>query len=462
MIMNITKYIALTFIILVVLILFSCKKDELKLQKLEISSETVLKGTTSAQITVNYSYPTNLKRVDGYVSTMSSMAVTNKATAAIDGKTFVVKFQDLEANTTYYYQFEYSNGIDEIFTEVKSFTTNDYNTPTVTTSDVTNITAAISATCGGNVTDDGGLTVTARGVCWSTSPNPTINDSHTTDGAGIGAFTSSLSNLSDYATYYVRAYATNSKGTRYGNQVMFMTAGGSISFTVNGVTFEMVDVAGGTFTMGGTSEQGSDVYDNELPTHSVTLSSFHLGKYEVTQALWQAVMGSNPSYFSGSDQPVEQVSWNDCQEFITQLNQLCSSQLNGKQFTLPTEAQWEYAARGGNQSMHYKYSGNNTIGNVAWCYDNSGSTTHSVGTKSPNELGIYDMSGNVWEWCQDWYGSYSSSSQTNPTGPSSGYYRVYRGGSWSYNAEYCRVSNRNYYDLVNHYGNLGFRLALVQ
>lgn len=378
----------------------------------------------------------------------------------INDRRFIVRFKNLVANTQYHYYYEYNSGVDVIKTAVKYVATNDYSMPTVTTNEVTNITA-ISATCGGNVTDDGGLTVTARGVCWSTSPNPTINDSHTTDGAGIGAFTSSLSNLSDYATYYVRAYATNSKGTRYGNQVMFMTAGGSISFTVNGVTFEMVDVAGGTFTMGGTSEQGSDVYDNELPTHSVTLSSFHLGKYEVTQALWQAVMGSNPSYFSGSDQPVEQVSWNDCQEFITQLNQLCSSQLNGKQFTLPTEAQWEYAARGGNQSMHYKYSGNNTIGNVAWCYDNSGSTTHSVGTKSPNELGIYDMSGNVWEWCQDWYGSYSSS-QTNPTGPSSGYYRVYRGGSWSYNAEYCRVSNRNYYDLVNHYGNLGFRLALVQ
>ncbi|MBQ2188527.1 MAG: formylglycine-generating enzyme family protein [Bacteroidales bacterium] len=243
---------------------------------------------------------------------------------------------------------------------------------------------------------------------------------------------------------------------------MFMTAGENISFTVNGVTFEMVAVAGGTFTMGGTSEQGSDVLSDELPTHSVTLSNFHIGKYEVTQALWQAVMGSNPSYFSGSDQPVEQVSWNDCQEFITQLNQLCSSQLNGKQFTLPTEAQWEYAARGGNQSMHYKYSGSNTIGNVAWCYDNSGSTTHSVGTKSPNELGIYDMSGNVWEWCQDWYGSYSSGSQTNPTGPSSGSYRVYRGGSWINDAGSCRVSYRINIIPGNRNYALGFRLALVQ
>lgn len=214
----------LIYIIIILSVLFStCKKDELKLQKLEISSETVVKGTTSAQITVNYSYPTNLKRVDGYVSTMSSMTVTNKATAAIDGKTFVVKFQDLEANTTYYYQFEYSNGIDEIYTEVKSFTTNDYNTPTVTTSDVTNITA-ISATCGGNVTDDGGFTVAARGVCWSTSPNPTINDSHTTDGIGTGEFQSYLTNLSACTTYYVRAYATNEIGTAYGEQKTFKPA----------------------------------------------------------------------------------------------------------------------------------------------------------------------------------------------------------------------------------------------
>lgn len=218
-----TKYILLPFVILVLFVLSSCKKDELKIYKLEISSETVVKGTTSAEITVNYDYPTNLKQVDGYVSSTSSMTVANKATATIDGKTFVVTFQDLQANTTYYYQFEYSNGVDEIFTEVKSFSTNDYSLPTVTTNDITGITAS-SATCGGNVTDDGGLTITARGVCWSTSQYPTINDSHTTNGTGIGAFTSSLSNLSAQTTYYVRAYATNSKGTSYGNQKSFKTS----------------------------------------------------------------------------------------------------------------------------------------------------------------------------------------------------------------------------------------------
>ena len=211
----------------------------------------------------------------------------------------------------------------------------------------------------------------------------------------------------------------------------------STTYTVNGVSFEMIAVEGGTFTMGCTNEQGSDCYDNESPFHRVTLSNYSIGKYEVTQELWQAVMGSNPSRFKGNNLPVESVSWNDVQQFITKLNQL-----TGQNFRLPTEAEWEYAARGGNKTHGYEYSGSNTKGNVAWYYDNSSSKTHPVGTKSPNELGIYDMSGNVWEWCQDWYGSYSSGSQTNPTGASSGSYRVYRGGSWNYDAWICRVSLR--------------------
>jgi formylglycine-generating enzyme required for sulfatase activity len=216
----------------------------------------------------------------------------------------------------------------------------------------------------------------------------------------------------------------------------------------------MVYVAGGTFTMGCTSEQDSDCHDNEKPAHSVTLSSYYIGKYEVTQAQWKAVMGSNPSYFEGDNLPVEEVSWNSVQEFICKLNQQ-----TGKNYRLPTEVEWEFAARGGNKSRGYKYSGSNTAGNVAWYDDNSGYKTHPVGTKSPNELGIYDMSGNVWEWCSDWYGKYSSGSQTNPRGASSGSYRVDRGGSWYDFAGYVRVSNRGSLTPVirNHY--LGFRLA---
>jgi len=234
------------------------------------------------------------------------------------------------------------------------------------------------------------------------------------------------------------------------------TASGNRTFTVNGVSFEMVAVKGGTFTMGCTSEQGSDCYNDEKPAHSVTLSDYCIGKFEVTQELWQAVMGKNPSNWKGDKLPVESVSWNDVQEFITKLNQK-----TGANFRLPTEAEWEYVARGGNKSNGYKYSGSNSIDNVAWYTSNSGSKTHQVGTKAPNELGIYDMSGNVWEWCQDGYGSYSSGNQTNPTGPSSGSYRVNRGGCWSYNARGCRVSSRRNNPPDSRFPNLGFRLVLV-
>ena len=227
------------------------------------------------------------------------------------------------------------------------------------------------------------------------------------------------------------------------------------TYTVNGVSFDMVSVAGGTFTMGATSEQGGDAESDEMPAHQVTLSDYMIGKTEVTQELWQAVMGSNPSEFSGYDLPVESVSWNDCQKFIKKLNKL-----TGLQFRLPTEAEWEYAAQGGNKSKGYKYSGSNDINSVAWYDSNSSSRIHAVATKIPNELGLYDMSGNVWEWCSDWYDAYNSGSQTNPKGASSGSRRVVRGGSWSSCASYSMVSYRyNYYP---YYGInlLGLRLAL--
>ena len=218
----------------------------------------------------------------------------------------------------------------------------------------------------------------------------------------------------------------------------------------------MVKVEGGTFTMGATSEQGSDAESDEKPTHNVTLSDYMIGKTEVTQELWQAVMGSNPSEFRGENLPVECVSWNDCQEFIKKLNSL-----TGLNFRLPTEAEWEYAARGGSKSNGYKYSGSNDIGSVAWYkLTTNDRETKPVATKAPNELGLYDMSGNVWEWCSDWYGDYSSDSQTNPKGPSSGSYRLRRGGSWSFNARSCRVSFRSNSGPSYRYNSLGLRLAL--
>ena len=227
------------------------------------------------------------------------------------------------------------------------------------------------------------------------------------------------------------------------------------TFYANGVSFEMVEVRGGTFRMGATSEQGSDAYDGEKPVHSVTLSGYYIGKTEVTQALWKAVMGSNPSEFKGDDLPVERVSWYDCQEFIRELNAL-----TGQNFRLPTEAEWEFACRGGNNSRGYKYSGSNYIDNVAWYDGNSEDKTHPVATKLPNELGLYDMSGNVWEWCSDWNGKYSSGAQTNPKGPYDGSYRVIRGGSWIFSVGYCRSSRR--YNDIPMYRNycFGLRLAL--
>lgn len=227
-------------------------------------------------------------------------------------------------------------------------------------------------------------------------------------------------------------------------------------YTVNGVSFKMIAVKGGTFRMGATTDIDPDAYDRESPVHSVTLSDYYIGETEVTQELWQAVMGTNPSNFEGNLQrPVEKVSWKNCQTFIGKLNEL-----TGGNFRLPTEAEWEYAARGGQKSRGYKYSGSDNVGNVAWYDDNSNDTTHPVKTKSPNELGIYDMSGNVHELCQDWYGSYSSAAVTDPTGASSGSHRVARGGGWDYNATHCRCSCRYYCTPTNTGDYLGLRLAM--
>jgi formylglycine-generating enzyme required for sulfatase activity len=219
----------------------------------------------------------------------------------------------------------------------------------------------------------------------------------------------------------------------------------------------MIQVEGGTFTMGCTSEQGSDCNDDENPAHQVTVSSFRMGKYEVTQAEWEAVVGSNPSNFQNCpDCPVENVSWNDVLVFIQILNNA-----TGSNYRLPTEAEWEFAARGGNRSSGKKYSGSNDINGAGWYEGNSGSRTHRVGQKQANELGLYDINGNVWEWCSDWYSSdyYSNSPGNNPRGPSAGANRVLRGGCWYYNAGRCRVSGRDGYAPGDRGGIIGFRLV---
>jgi formylglycine-generating enzyme required for sulfatase activity len=212
---------------------------------------------------------------------------------------------------------------------------------------------------------------------------------------------------------------------------------------------EFVKVKGGTFTMG-------DAAFEDAKPHKVKLRSYYMQKTEVTQELWEAVMGSNQSSDkSWKDNPVTNVSWDDCQAFIKKLNSI-----SGKNYRLPTEAEWEFAAREGKKSKGYKYAGSNEIEAVAWYYKNNENKTHPVGQKSPNELGIYDMTGNVWEWCSDWYGEsyYNSSPGNKPQGPDNGEFRVMRGGSWFDIAVYCLVAYRNYGYPDFRSNNLGFRL----
>lgn len=250
-----------------------------------------------------------------------------------------------------------------------------------------------------------------------------------------------------------RANAVGGRANAVGGQSIGSAAapgsGGDIeTFTVNGVTFEMVRVEGGSFMMGSSDPEAEST---EKPVHAENVATFYIGRTEVTQDLWLAVMGSNPSYFRGGNLPVEQVSWTECQAFCERLRQL-----TGRQFRLPTEVEWEYAARGGNRSRGYKYSGGNDLYYLGWYTDNSGGTTHPVGTKQANELGIYDMSGNVWEWTSDlWSSNYSS----YRNGGSGGSYRVNRGGSWNYYARYCRTADRSYNSPGNRGSYLGLRLV---
>ena len=228
-----------------------------------------------------------------------------------------------------------------------------------------------------------------------------------------------------------------------------------LEFDVYGVRFTMKYVEGGSFIMGA-ADSDTDAYDTEKPSHKVILDSYYMGETQVTQALWKTVMGDNPSHFKGDNLPVETVSWNDCQEFIKKLNTI-----TGRVFSLPTEAQWEYAARGGRKSRGFLYSGSNNIDEVAWYDDNCNKQTHPVALKKANELCLYDMTGNVLEWCKDWFDSdyYSNSPQDNPQGPGSGSLRIFRGGSWFVNACYCRVSCRGSFP-DNRYPIIGLRLVL--
>ncbi len=306
-------------------------------------------------------------------------------------------------------------------------------------------------------------------ICYDLSSDASIEIYLSTDGGKTFEYSPLRSVTGDVGKKVLAGYnrcamwdVLSDKEKLQGNNITFKIRAVPLSsnqtFTVDGVSFTMVFVKGGTFTMGTTSKQDDDAYYNARPTHRVTLSDYYIGETEVTQALWNAVMGSNPSFFKGSNLPVVCVRYNDVKEFITKLNQK-----TGKTFRLPTEAEWEYAARGGKKSKGYKYSGSNNIDDVAWNDVNCIYIykTQPVKTKRPNELGIYDMTGNVEEWCSDWYGGYKSNAQTNPQGPSSGSYRVIRGGSWNSDAMRCRVYYRDDYNPSYGHLDLGFRLALA-
>ena len=290
------------FIIAATMLLSGCKKYiDYSAIKFEITNEELVVTSTTATLTADYSWPWKVVSIAMEVSEDEGFANANSFEATVSGNSLTVTATGLKAETKYYYRMRLNMEDGKVESETKTLKTTAYILPTVTTSEVTNI-SGTKADCRCNVTSEGDFTVTARGVCWSTADNPTIDDSHTVDGGGAGAFTSNITGLTENTTYYVRAYATSSAGTVYGETRTFKP---NLSLTVNGVSFEMVYVEGGSFDMGATTEQGSDAVSDEYPVHSVTLSGYYIGMYEVTQELWEAVMGSNPSWFKGAQNPVE-------------------------------------------------------------------------------------------------------------------------------------------------------------
>jgi formylglycine-generating enzyme required for sulfatase activity len=354
---------------------------------------------------------------------------------------------------TYHFRVIAISGGVKTYGDVLSFNTL-FLAPSAETRPATNPTSS-SATLNGIVNANGATTIVTFEYKENSATNWVSVPALPSEVTG-NTFISVICNLTGLLpgkNYVFRVKAQSDGGILPANELSFSTYASLDQILEK---YGMVWVQGGTYLMGCTSEQtGCD--NDEIPVHQVTLSNFYIGKFELTQNLWEEIMGSNPASFKGLSRPVEQVSWNDVQQFISKLNLR-----TGLTFRLPTEAEWEFAARGGTKSNKYIYSGGNILNNVGWYTDNSNNSTHPVREKSANELGLYDMAGNVWEWCSDLYGSYSSSPQTNPQGPSSGSTsRVVRGGSWYNNSQNCRISNRESLSQGSRGSTFGFRLVLV-
>lgn len=436
----------------------------------QVSEIGVSKATLSSAVTDNGKG----KITDvGFCYSLNSNPTTadNKVSCGAATGTFGKTVTGLQQNTTYHVRAYATNEAGTAYSSDVTFTTLEVTEPTlssVTVSSISNTSAQLDA----KVISTGNGTLTDAGFVYSTSHYPTISDNKLACGKTT-TLSSKANGLSPETTYYVRAYATNEKGTSYSSEKEFKTSKTevnpyttlTIETSYGSTKLDMATVKGGSFMMGAQSKSSSqdnydkDAYDDERPVHQVTVSDFYMSKTLVTQYLWYVVMGSYPnissSYGLGEDYPVYNVSYTQCQQFITKL-----SSITGKKFRMPTEAEWEFAARGGKNSERTTYSGGNTVGSVSWYSQNASGKTHPVAQKQANELNLYDMSGNLWEWCSDWYGNYSSSAQTNPIGASSGNSRVIRGGGYSDNAADCRVSVRSSATPSTGYTTIGLRLVM--
>jgi len=424
----------------------SCVVFVIDLPKLETTNASNITNF-SATIYGNISYtgdPAYTKRGVCYSNLREDPTIEDNIVEITDAGTgnFSVEITDLIPSTTYFVR-AYAINIDGIaYGNEIDFRT--FGPPILTTNPAINV-FAIAATLGGTITNAGTPTYIEHGVCYSTLQTPTIADYKTIiTGSGTGNFSAEITGLNIGTTYYVRAYAINVDGLAYGNE---------ISFTTHSASIETVFVPGGTYNMGDYMNTG---YSDEKPFQKVTLNSFNISKYQITEGEWKAIMCSNPSINpKGDNYPVEWVNWFDVQEFIAKLNEL-----TGKNYRLPTEAEWEFVAKGGVQPFEYQYSGGNNIKLFAWYIENSQNVKHIVGTKEPNHIGVYDMGGNVYEWCSDWYGAYSGEAQTNPEGPSSGTFRVLRGGGYYSHAPSCRNTSRSGKNPNEKNSDIGFRLVL--